>query len=116
MGPKVGRAPGDMARIRGWLGSWQPVAHGEQRCSGASTRKQGSLARGDGSTNGQARPIVGLAQEREEGSWLGCVRKKRKRVGYWAASGEKRRFTPRHFGKIEYLLLFSNVFTIRKPI
>jgi hypothetical protein len=39
-----------------------------------------------------------------------------KKADYWAALGEKRRFRQRHFGKIEYLLLFSNLFTIHKTI
>jgi hypothetical protein len=51
-------------------------------------------------------------------SWVAglCAEEMKKKADYWAALGEKRRFRPRHFGKIEYLLLFSNLFTIHKAI
>jgi hypothetical protein len=56
---------------------------------------------------------VGLAQEREEGNLLGCARK-RKGPSTGPLQGRKGDSTRGTLGKLEYLFLFSNLFTICK--
>jgi hypothetical protein len=85
VGPKVGRALGDVTRIRGQLSGRQPVARGEQRRSSASTEKQGTLAW-----------VMGQLMARLGRLW--ALRKKGKRETCWAVHGKEKGHLLGHFG------------------